>query len=390
MTRYRIVSADSHVVEAPWLWERYLPVDFRDRAPKLVKDEEGGDAWSFGGGPPEPIGLVTKAGTELDELRWTGARYDAIHPGCFTGTGRLEAMDVDGVDAEIIYPPQRTMLYFMMDADPDFHRAGIDAYNQWLLQEWQSVDPARLVPMAQIPNLGIDEAVRAVRRARAEGFRGVVISVWPSGGDNISPDDDPFWEVCQELSMPVSIHERIYPGRPAPGMRGGTKTPKLISGMGAAGLSMGQHISAMIFSEMFDRFPELQITAVETGCGWVPFLMEQMDDRYWRNRTWAKSRLEHPPSYYVRRNWSFTFITDRSGIEQRHQIGVDRLMWSTDFPHHGNDWPRSRWTIEQQFAGVPAQERERIVCRNAVEMYGLDEGAAATVRRPTAAGVATG
>jgi predicted TIM-barrel fold metal-dependent hydrolase len=159
----------------------------------------------------------------------------------------------------------------------------------------------------------------------------------------------------------------------------------LISGMGAAGLSMGQHISAMTFSEMFDRFPELQITAVETGCGWVPFLMEQMDDRYWRNRTWAGSTLKHPPSYYFRNNWSFTFITDLSGINQREQIGVDRIMWSTDFPHHGNDWPRSRWTIEQQFAGVPEAEKQKMICDNVVRMYSLDNGVTAPARREPAA-----
>jgi predicted TIM-barrel fold metal-dependent hydrolase len=384
MSRYRIISSDAHVVEAPDLWERYLGVEHRDRAPKLVKDQEGGDAWSFNGGPPEPIGLVTKAGIELEKLRWTGARYDSIHPGCFTGKGRLEALDADGIDAEILYPPQRTTLWFMMNPDRDFQRAGIDAYNRWVLEDWQGADPARLIPMAQVPNLGIDESVASVRRAKSDGFRGVVISVWPSGGDNISADDDPFWAVCQELGMPVSIHERISGGTPQPQPKGG-RTPKLISGMGAAGLSMGQHISAMTFSEMFDRFPELQITAVETGCGWVPFLMEQMDDRYWRNRTWAGSTLKHPPSYYFRNNWSFTFITDLSGISQREQIGVDRIMWSTDFPHHGNDWPRSRWTIEQQFAGVPEAEKQKMICDNVVRMYSLDNGVTAPARPEPAA-----
>lgn len=385
MSRYRIISADAHVVEAPDLWERYLPAQFQDRAPKLVKDEEGGDAWSFNGGPPEPIGLVTKAGIELEKLRWTGARYDSVHPGCFSGKGRLDAMDADGVDAEVIYPPQRTTLWFMMNPDRDFHRAGIEAYNRWVLEDWQGADPARLIPQAQIPNLGIDEAVECARRAKAEGFRGVVISVWPSGGDTITDADDPFWAVCQELGLPVSIHERISPGTPQPGPR--TRTPKLISGMGAAGLSMGQHISSIVFSEVFDRYPELQMVSVETGAGWVPFLMEQMDDRYWRNRTWAGSHLENPPSHYIRNNWYFTFITDLSGIQQRGQVGVDRLMWSTDFPHHGNDWPRSRWTIEQQFAGVPEDEKQKMICSNAARLFRLEETATPASRRePVTAG----
>ena len=106
--------------------------------------------------------------------------------------------------------------------------------------------------------------------------------------------------------------------------------------------------------------------------GWVPHLLEMMDDRYWRNRHWTGIELKHPPSEYWRRNWAGTFIIDRSGIALREMVGIENMMWSTDFPHHGNDWPYSRKTVEELFTGVPAAHRRKIVAENCARLYKLD------------------
>ena len=118
--------------------------------------------------------------------------------------------------------------------------------------------------------------------------------------------------------------------------------------------------------------PNLQIPLIETGVGWIPHLLEQMDDRYWRNRSWGNIPITQPPSYYWYRNLSATYITDRNGIANRHAVGVDNMMWSTDYPHHGNDWPYSRKSINDSMADVPADERYKIVAGNAVRIFGLD------------------
>ncbi len=98
-----------------------------------------------------------------------------------------------------------------------------------------------------------------------------------------------------------------------------------------------------------------------------------MDDRYWRNRSWGEIPISEPPSFYWYRNLSATFITDRNGIVNRHAVGVDNMMWSTDYPHHGNDWPYSRKVINDTMAGVPADERHRILAGNAARIFGLDD-----------------
>jgi predicted TIM-barrel fold metal-dependent hydrolase len=133
------------------------------------------------------------------------------------------------------------------------------------------------------------------------------------------------------------------------------------------------NISQMIFTGVFDRFPELHVAWIEIGVGWLPHFIEMLDDKYWRNRSWGELPIGEPPSFYWRRNNSATFITDRSGIELRERVGVDTIMWSSDYPHHGNDWPYSRKVIEDTMGNIPAGERARMIGGNAVRIFRLEE-----------------
>jgi len=199
MATFRIVSADAHVLEPPHIWEAWLPAHCQDKAPKLVKDVDGGDAWQFAGSPDaDPIGLVTTPGLPWDQFRWTGVTYDQARTGCYDGNARLADMDTDGVDAEILFPPQRTIGHFLGDEDDDFVRAGIDAYNNFLWDEFCAPDRARLVGMAQMPSTGVGDMIETLGKAKARGFKGVVISCWPSAGDGISDEDDAFWAVAKK------------------------------------------------------------------------------------------------------------------------------------------------------------------------------------------------
>ena len=373
---YRIISADSHTLEPPDLWEKWLEKKHLDTAPKLVEDKDGGHAWIYmGSNTAEPLGLVSCAGIRPEDLKWTGARYGAptnpaareIHPGCYLGDKRLELMDVDGVDAEILYPPQRAMLTFMKNPDVDAHLAGIRAYNRWLKDGFCAADPARLIGIFQTPNVGIDTSVAELRRAKKEGYKGVALSAWPSGGDNLRADDDPFWAAAAELEMPVSIHLML-----AAQQTKATASVKGTVAIGASSLMFSMPILVeLIFQGVFDRFPTLRIALVEVGAGWIPHFLEMLDDRYWRNRHWTNTHIKKLPSEYFKDHCLATFITDNAGIAIRHMVGIHNLAWSTDFPHHGNDWPYSRKTIDSLFAHVPEDERHKIVCENAARFWRL-------------------
>jgi predicted TIM-barrel fold metal-dependent hydrolase len=377
----RIVSADAHVLEPPDIWENFLPSQYLEKAPKLVQDDKGGDAWSFSFGPPDPIGLVSTPGRRYDEFDWMGARYDEIRPACFSGKDRLGDLDYDGIWAEVIFPPQRTMGHFMGDPDVEFSLAGVDAYNRFLQESFCAPDPSRLIGAYQIPAVGIDESVAYAKRAIAEGFKTVVISAWPAGGKETSEADDPFWAVCAEASVPVCIHINLAPREErlavakagsSPGARGDRKDKgRALAGLGAVGMGFGLTLSKLIFSGTFDRFPNLKVVGVETGVGWVPHILEQMDDRYWRNRSWTDIELERLPSEYYYRNIFLTFIVDRFGALNWQTVGRENAMWSTDYPHHGCDWPYSRKVIEESFLGVPREVRDDWIANNAIRVFNL-------------------
>jgi len=155
----RIISADSHIIEPPDIWTKWLPSKYQDRAPKLGKDKDGGDAWIYGeGAAPEPLGLVATAGKPLEDIRWTGSTYETLIAGAFKGPARIKEMIADGIDAEVIYQPQRAMSYFTKQG-PQFQRAGIQAYNNWLNEDFCATDRTRLIGIAQMPNLGVDGMV---------------------------------------------------------------------------------------------------------------------------------------------------------------------------------------------------------------------------------------
>ncbi|MGZ6994685.1 MAG: amidohydrolase family protein [Acidimicrobiia bacterium] len=387
MSETRIVDADCHILEPPDIWANWLPEKYADKAPKLVKDSQGGDAWLTAvGGEPDPIGLVSTPGMPFDEFRWFGVTYEEARTGCYNGAARLEDMDIDGVHAELLYPPQRTMSHFLGDDDDDFVLAGVEAYNNFLFEEFCAPDPKRLVGVAQIPSLGIDTSIDALRKAKARGAKGVLISNWPSGGSSLSPDDDPFWAAAVDEGMPVAVHINIISRKQrAAGRKAAAKSgnvlydmtseaarAKAIGGMSHVFSMAAGNITAMLFTGVFDRFPALQVQWIEIGVGWLPHFIECLDDRYWRNRSWGQLPIKQPPSYYWYQNNAASFISDRTGIALRHQAGINNIMWSSDYPHHGNDWPYSRKVIEETMNSIPADEKAKIVGGNAARIWGIE------------------
>jgi predicted TIM-barrel fold metal-dependent hydrolase len=368
---YKIIDCDQHVIEAPDLWEKMLPEKFRDRAPKLVKDEDGGDAWLLGDNK-ESLGLVSAADVKPRDLRWTGVRYADMHPGNTDPKARLELMDEDGVSAAVFFPPQRTMLYFMSVKDSEFHLAGMRAYNNWI-SSWVSHCSERLRCIWQMPATGIESAVELLREAREADAVGVGLASWPSGQSLLSSDDDEFWAVAEELGMPIHVHIGLVPAnyttQKVATKKGGA--PQLVA-LATTMSRMPVLIAETIFNGVFQRFPGLRFVGGEVGAGWVPYLLQEMDDRYHRNRYWCEINLgDKLPSEYFRRNWKVGFVRDQFGVQNCDAVGVDNMMWASDFPHHINDWPNSRYLIDSMAQGIDESKKRRIFCENAGELYGF-------------------
>jgi predicted TIM-barrel fold metal-dependent hydrolase len=269
---YNLISADGHTIEPPTMWERYLPSKFHDRMPKLVKDPDGGDAWEVVPGEPVmPIGLVTNSGEwgkRYEDNSWFGTTYENMRQGAFDGKARLDEQDIDGIDAEVLYPSQRTMAAFMAQPDPEYHLAGVEAYNQWMWEEFSAADRNRLIGLYQMPGVDLQSSLARLKEAEALGVKGVIISALPSGNAELSAEDDPFWAAAEAAELPVHIHV----GLKHAGQAVISDERKLRSGdhevlfavpnlqlMGGAVAEFSGMFAKMIYSGMFDRFPGLQM-----------------------------------------------------------------------------------------------------------------------------------
>jgi predicted TIM-barrel fold metal-dependent hydrolase len=270
-------------------------------------------------------------------------------------------MDADGVDAQILYPTPRLSHSIIANPDADFHLALVRAYNDWLA-DYCARGAGRLGGLVLVPNRGIDMALAELERViHLPGMVGALVGCYPHGDLDISPDDDAVWQAIVDLDIALHIHVSMVNEMP------GAHRAKLIGEFRFFDAPL--RIMQLVQSGVFDRVPELQVVVAETDCGWVPYLKEQADDRFHRLGRSSSLSLGRLPSEYIEDHFLFTYITDHYGIRNRHQIGVERIMWSSDYPHVGADWPNSWRTIAADFSGVPREERDLIIAGNAQRLY---------------------
>jgi predicted TIM-barrel fold metal-dependent hydrolase len=366
MTReYRLVSADSHINEPPDLWTSRMASTWGDRIPRIESMAEG-DAWILEGAP-EPInfGRNCCAGKAAHATspwcRWEDAPEGARDP-----VARTREQDLDGVDAEVLFPTPRIFRSVVANKDTVFHIEMMRAYNDWL-SEYAGAVPDRLVAAVAIPNRGIDAAVAEVERtATMPGVGAYVIGLWPNGTLDLSPDDDRVWAAVEATGKPLCIHVQLHddppPGSHKATLREGVTRIQYITG----------HMEELIYGGVMRRFPALKVVLAEVDAGWVPYFREQADNRWRRNspELRAKRGMFESPSTYMERMY-FTYITDRYAVHNLALVGTGQLMWSSDYPHGGSDYPYSWRTIESDFYGIPEDTKHAVLAGNAATVFGL-------------------
>jgi predicted TIM-barrel fold metal-dependent hydrolase len=377
---YPIVDADSHVNEPPNLWQDSVPGKWKERAPKLVHTEKG-DLWHFDGGKHTwPVGLTATAGQSYFQFAPMGQTYQTMRPGSFDTGARLADMDADGIYAQVLYPSVTLTGARIYSEERELQLACVRAYNEWI-EGFCKGSGGRLIPQAIMPTTGIDDTLAELDLAMKGAHRGAVLSAFPNGSLQPRPADDPFWSRAQEARFPIAVHIGSFLKRQPAGGDGGQRdkvwSPSLAFLSRAAWTKAGgQTLDVacdLLFSGIFQRFPDLRLVLVEANIGWIPTLLEQSDDMFRRYRWWtgAHKEMSQLPSQIFHRNFYATFMVDRAGIELRHRLNLDHIMWSTDYPHSGTDWPNSAVTIERVFQGVPQGEVRRMLRDNCVALYGL-------------------
>ena len=376
---YNIVSGDGHLDVSSDGWVPYMPEKWRVRAPRRVTLGDGNEAMVIENRPPmSPTGLVGTV--QQDRL----VSFDSEGSG--PPSQRLREQDVDGVDAEVLFTHPMYMRFWRGIREDEGYRAMIHAYNRWLAEEYCAHDPNRLLAMAVIPETGLEDALAEMKFAKDAGFKGVCLHRFPTGKGYPTAEDDRFWSAALAMDMPLTTHTvsgstrltdegPIFHYAKAPRGSGGGRDPISIIGRFAGECSIMP--LQMMFAGVFDRFPKMRYYFAETQIGWLPNTLSQLDETYERHRDYAYNMwgLEPParlPSEYMREQCLWGFIKDPLGVQLRDTIGVDNIIWGSDFAHGQGYWPHSRKAIDESMVGVPAGERRKMLLGNVAKYFRLN------------------
>ncbi len=365
-----INSADDHVQEPPDLWEKRLPKNLRDRAPRVIVMEDGRGAWSIPGKPPRPFGILVAAGTRRDG--GTNLTWDDVPKGSYDPDARIKDMDLDHIQTTFMYP--NVCLDFFMNQvklDADVMGPVCRAYNDHL-SEFCVTHRKRLFGIGLVPMDTLDEAIAELKHiAKLPNMKGAMLPVTPPVADWNDLRWDPLWKTAEDLGLIISFHT----GKPR-GMANRQEMEKQHGGLQIyyqlGRLSMVETFGYLFWSGVFERHPKLRFVSVEGDVGWLPYFKERGEGLMKKHLRWTGFKLEYPPGHWFGTNFFATFEEDRLGVELRHKIGIECMLWASDYPHSATTWPESSKAIEETFAGVPKDEVRQIISTNTAKLYGLN------------------
>jgi len=380
-----VIDADSHFTEPPDLFTRVAPAALRDRVPR-VEQVDGVPHWVFDG---HVLGQATmacvigrdgnKASADLGLNQW---QIDDIHVGAHDPVARLAVLDECGIDAQVIFPS--TIGLGGQDLgvvdDPALCKLVVELYNDQMAAI-QAESGDRLLPMPIMPSWDVDTCIAEAKRVGALGARGVNMTSDPQ--DLGAPDLanrawDPFWATCTELQLPVHFH--IGASATSMGFYGqypwGSHPMNTKLAIGGTLLFIGNArvVTNLILSGMFDRHPDLRMVSVESGVGWIPFILEALDYEMAENAPDELAELKRMPSEYFRTNLyaTFWFENNRNKLpELIDAVGADRILFETDFPHPTCLYPNPLQTVEAKMAVLAPEVRKKIYGENARSLYRL-------------------
>jgi predicted TIM-barrel fold metal-dependent hydrolase len=372
-----IIDTDTHVIDPPDIWvDRMSRQKWGDEIPHVSwSDDAGREMWFVGDEPMTPAWSSAMRGG-VPGLHEGPERLSDVHPSCYDAAARVQGMDASGIAMEVLYPNLGLTGDVVPGRSRDLALEIIRARNDWQL-DWISVAPKRFIPLACVPYWDVDAAIAEIVRCAEAGYKGVIMTAAPElHGQPVfgDPHWNRMWEVLQEHDLPVSFH--IATGDP---MANFPQDRMVLEGA-ATSMARGSCLTFvdnckfminLMFSGVLPKFPGLKFITVESGISWIPFALDSADYMFTKARGWQ----EHPefemlPSEYFRRqvwaNYWFEHIEDYH-IER---IGADRILFETDFPHPccltGDEIGN---TIEATLQTQPPQVRERILWRNAAELF---------------------
>jgi predicted TIM-barrel fold metal-dependent hydrolase len=379
----RIIDTDAHITEPPDLWTSRAPASYRDRLPR-VKDVEGTPTWVVGEnitlGPVIASSVVQKGGAKArgpEFFRW---RHEDVHVASYDMKARVDVLDQHGLYAQVIYPNLAGFgnQNFLKVEDNDLRLQCARIYND-AMAEIQRETGNRILPMALMPWWNIGDCAKEIERTAALGLRGIVMCSDPDaiGMPDLADDAwSPVWEICNDRDIPVNFH--IAASQTSFNMFGRASWPsmgparRLALGSAALFMENARVLGNLIFSGLLERFPKLKIVSVESGIGWIPFMLEALDYEWEETGSQKEQALQMKPSDYFRRQVYGCFWFEKVGPRDLvKQIGEDNLLFETDFPHPTCLYPNVQEHLVEVTANWSDTTRRKILQDNAAALYGV-------------------
>ena len=359
--KYFMVSTDGHVQEPFDLWQKRIDRKYRERLPGVAVGKDGKQYQKTEGFRPLRIRNIKFEGE--DGLRnGAGATPDQ----------RIHDLELDGVDAEILFPNKGLVIW--ATPDPEFSQAMCRTWNEWAWETFADYND-RLCPMACVATADMEGAIKEIERCAALGFKGLALPCKPVWGapnhEHLNynlPEFDPLWRTIEDTGLPMTFH--VSTGR----------DPRTSRGNGGAVINYAVHslaptmepLANLCSSGVLEKFPGLRFGSVEAGIGWVPWTIWALDEAYRKHHMFVRPKLNRMPSDFFRSNGFATFQEDKPGLDlaREHNL-VDNFMWANDYPHHEGTWPHSAEAIERTMRQLSDEERAKILGLNAARVFKL-------------------
>jgi len=378
MSQYKLISADSHIVEPPDMYTGRIEPRFGDRAPRMERRKTPSgreyDAWMLEGMQVGTLGAVMQAGQRFEDpsqIDFLGV-WEDVRKGGYDPHAMIRENEEDGVWGSCLQPSQGLFWYRIPDSELLTEICRV--YNDWIA-DFCKPYPERLKGIGMLNVDDVDEGCQELERCKKLGLVGAFIPVSPLPDKPYRhPIYERLWWTAQDLDMPLLLHIAT----PRNGVPGNEFTMN-VAEMTGAGRSTTDYwvrysLSAILFAGVFDRYPRLKVGSVEHETAWIPHWLKQMDFTYRERPVFTKgwkSREGLLPSEYWRRNMFVEFMEDDLGVQMRDHIGVETMLWGSDFPHAESTWPRSKEYLDRIFAGVAEDDRRKITSENAAQLFGF-------------------
>jgi predicted TIM-barrel fold metal-dependent hydrolase len=387
-----LISVDDHVLEPAHVWQDRVPARFKDAAPRLVRDKDG-EAWVYDGKRMVTPGLGAVAGKTREEFSFEPITYDEMRPGCYDSVARLEDMDRAGVLASMCFPsfPRFCGQVFNEAEDRELALLCVQAYNDWMIEEWCGNAPGRYIPLTLIPLWDPTLAAAEVRRNAERGSTAVAFSENPAMLRLPTIQDpgghwDPLMAACEETDTVLCMHI----GSSSKRLTMSDESPMLVTMSWGPPLLIAGAMIEWIFSPVVRKFPGIKVALAEGGIGWMPFFLEKAAQVVEKHQFWiANGDVRHDSlsgrvevderaaidleGFSVmdkfRQHIYGCFIDDVHGVRNLDAIGYDNVMIETDYPHSDSTWPNCLEHAQKQLAGVSAENRHKIMRGNAERLF---------------------